>query len=133
MGLPSVVPVRQNSGVQEFTIKNRNKHFCGSYNGDLDYVIDTAAASLGYKEERTERSRQSDCERKRCVCGTTHRIREVTVLPFVLDTLRGRPPSTPIVLCVSPLVSLMMPGSEGEVHSERSHHRICWSERGIGS
>ena len=82
-------------------------------------------------------SGQSDCERKQCVCGTTHRIREValSLTPCKPAAHLLRPSSS---MYRHEVVSLMME-SEGEVHlakgltveyvgvSEELAHEPMWS------
>ena len=79
---------------------------------DLDSIIDRAAAKLGYETIKDEQRETV----KKFVKGNDVFVALPTgfgksfcyaVLPLVFDDWLGRPPSTSIVICVSPLLSLM--------------------------
>ena len=86
-------------------------------NSILDSAIDAAAARLGYEEvkpEQREAVRGLVNGRDVFVALPTGFGKSLcnAMLPLVFDSVRGLPPSTSIVLCVTQLVALMMDQKE---------------------
>ena len=83
----------------------------------IDDAIDAAAARLGYEEVKSkqrEAVRAIVNEKDVFVSLPTGYGKSLcyAMLPFVFDSVLSRPPSTSIVICVSPLVALMQDQKE---------------------
>ena len=98
--------------------------------GTVEDIITAAATNLGYptvKEEQGQAITAFVSGKDVFVALPTGYEKSLcyALLPFVFDSLLGRPPSTFIVICISTLV-LLMQDQKDQFVIVRSGHRVRW-------